>query len=141
MEYIRVAAELICNSLIILFGKADSLLSGYVSLLLLHAALYLIVSIRHHEKPKIAGFLYDAASAFLIIAVANVTGNAVRLQPLRFLAFAYYILHEADCIFSLLESENHATPPKVSDLIGRKAAKQKKTKKSGSGENNLPKSR
>lgn len=141
MEYIHNAAELLYNSFTTLFGKADSLLSGYISLLLLHAALYLIVSIHHHEKPQIAGFLHDAVSAFVIIAVANVTGNAVRLQTLRFLAFAYYILHEANCIFSLLEKENHTTPPKVSDLIGHRAPKQKRTKKSGFGEKNPPKSR
>ena len=88
MEYVKYAANLLHSCFLTLLGDADSLLSSYTSLLLLHAALELIVSIHHRLRPQISSFLYDTVSAFIIIAVANMVGNAFHLQPLLFLAFA-----------------------------------------------------
>lgn len=128
-KFFTYTARWLQNSIVALFGRADSLCSGYYTLLLLRIALYLLLSVKRHKRPQTRMLLHDIGSALVCIAVANITGNALQLPTLRFLTFTYYILHEADCILTMLEETRHKLPPEVSNLIGHRRKRHNHSKK------------
>ncbi len=116
----HIIARWLDQGFIILFGRPDSLLTGYYALLLLHAVLAVAPSVKRHVRPRLDQLLRAASAACLYIAMANIIANALHLPSLRFLTLTYYLLSEAKAILAISEQSKHKPPPQLRRLIKRR---------------------